>query len=113
LHRYQTMGAVARSAARGPICRAALRSSLDRTTRGCSFCQGPGETNLLVPDPAARASQRAALAPCVMNDDESPLTDLMSCITCSQIMKLEKSTPDGAGGDFIQYRCETCGRSRC
>jgi hypothetical protein len=45
-----------------------------------------------------------------MNDDKSPLADLMSCITCSQTMKLEKSTPDGAGGDLIQYRCEICGR---
>jgi hypothetical protein len=45
-----------------------------------------------------------------MNDDKSPLADLMSCITCSQIMKLEKSMPDGTGGDLIQYRCEICGR---
>jgi hypothetical protein len=45
-----------------------------------------------------------------MNDDKSPLTDLMSCIVCHRIMKLEKSSPDGEGGDLIQYRCETCGR---
>jgi hypothetical protein len=45
-----------------------------------------------------------------MNDDKSPLADLMNCITCSQTMKLEKSTPDGAGGDLLQYRCEICGR---
>jgi len=45
-----------------------------------------------------------------MNDDKSPLTDLMNCIACIRTMKLEKSTPDGAGGDLIQYRCEACGR---
>jgi hypothetical protein len=45
-----------------------------------------------------------------MNDDKSPLTELMSCIVCSRTMKLEKSAPDGAGCDLIQYRCESCGR---
>jgi hypothetical protein len=45
-----------------------------------------------------------------MNDDKSPLTDLMSCIVCHRTMKLEKSSPDAESGDLIQYRCETCGR---
>jgi DNA-directed RNA polymerase subunit RPC12/RpoP len=45
-----------------------------------------------------------------MNDDKSPLMDLMNCIVCSRTMKLEKSTPDGAGNDLIQYRCANCGR---
>jgi hypothetical protein len=31
-----------------------------------------------------------------MNDDKSPLLDLMSCVVCSQTMKLEKIDPDSA-----------------
>jgi hypothetical protein len=45
-----------------------------------------------------------------MNDDKSPLIDLMNCMVCNRIMKLEKSAPDGTGSDLIQYRCEACGR---
>jgi hypothetical protein len=45
-----------------------------------------------------------------MNDDKSPLIDLMNCIVCSRTMKLARSAPDEAGHDLIQYRCERCGR---
>ena len=45
-----------------------------------------------------------------MNDDRSPLLDLMNCIVCNQTMKLEKSDPDDQGNDVIQYRCKLCGR---
>ena len=45
-----------------------------------------------------------------MNDDRSPLLDLMNCIVCDQAMKLEKVDPDDQGDDIIQYRCKLCGR---
>ena len=45
-----------------------------------------------------------------MNDDRSPLLDLMNCIVCNQTMKLEKIGPDDQGDDIIQYRCKLCGR---
>ena len=45
-----------------------------------------------------------------MNDDRSPLLDLMNCIVCDQPMKLEKVDPDDQGDDIIQYRCKLCGR---
>jgi hypothetical protein len=45
-----------------------------------------------------------------MNDDRSPLLDLMTCIVCNQTMKLEKAEPDGKGNDFIHYRCKACQR---
>jgi hypothetical protein len=45
-----------------------------------------------------------------MNDDRSPLLDLMTCIECSQTMKLEKAEPDGKGNDLIHYRCKVCRR---
>jgi hypothetical protein len=44
-----------------------------------------------------------------MNDDKSPLLDLISCLVCHQTMKLEKIDPDGEGDDLIQYRCKQCG----
>jgi hypothetical protein len=44
------------------------------------------------------------------NDDKSPLIDLLSCIVCSQAMKIEKSSPDADGMDIIQYRCGRCDR---
>ena len=44
-----------------------------------------------------------------MNDDRSPLLDLMNCIVCDQTMKLEKVSPDDQGSDLIQYRCKLCG----
>jgi hypothetical protein len=47
-----------------------------------------------------------------LNDDKSPMIDLLSCIVCEQTMKLEKSPPDteGIGMDIIQYRCGRCDR---
>ena len=45
-----------------------------------------------------------------MNDDRSPLLDLMNCIVCNQTMKLEKIAPDDQGDNIILYRCKQCGR---
>ena len=45
-----------------------------------------------------------------LNDDKSPLIDLLNCIVCSQAMKIEKSSPDADGMDIIQYRCGRCDR---
>jgi hypothetical protein len=45
-----------------------------------------------------------------LNDDKSPLIDLIGCIVCNETMKLEKSAPDSEGKDIIQYRCERCER---
>jgi hypothetical protein len=45
-----------------------------------------------------------------LNDDKSPLIDLISCIVCKETMKLEKSTPAAEGKDIIQYRCDLCNR---
>jgi hypothetical protein len=45
-----------------------------------------------------------------LNDDKSPLIDLLSCIVCKRKMKLEKSAPDAEGRDIIQYRCRLCKR---
>jgi hypothetical protein len=45
-----------------------------------------------------------------LNDDKSPMIDLLSCIVCEQTMKLEKSPPDTEGMDIIQYRCGRCDR---
>jgi hypothetical protein len=45
-----------------------------------------------------------------LNDDKSPLIDLLNCIVCSQAMKIEKSSPDDDGMDIIQYRCRRCDR---
>jgi hypothetical protein len=44
-----------------------------------------------------------------VNDDQSPLLDLMTCVACNQTMKLEKVDPDEGGNDLIQYRCQLCG----
>jgi hypothetical protein len=44
-----------------------------------------------------------------LNDDRSPLLDMMNCIVCHQTMKLEKIDPDDGGNDLIQYRCKLCG----
>ena len=46
-----------------------------------------------------------------LNDDKSPLIDLVSCVVCRETMKLEKSTPDTEGNDIIQYRCKLCNRT--
>jgi RNase P subunit RPR2 len=45
-----------------------------------------------------------------MNDDQSPLTTLISCVDCAKTMRIEKIDPDGKGRDMIQYRCDHCGR---
>jgi hypothetical protein len=46
-----------------------------------------------------------------LNDDKSPLIDLISCIVCKETMKLERSTPDAEGKYVIQYRCNLCNRT--
>ena len=43
-----------------------------------------------------------------LNDDKSPLIDLLSCVVCKGTMKIEKSAPDPEGHDIIQYRCKLC-----
>ena len=45
-----------------------------------------------------------------VNDDKSPLINLLSCVDCRQNMTLEKVVPDEGGKDLIQYRCKLCGR---
>jgi hypothetical protein len=45
-----------------------------------------------------------------LNDDKSPLIDLLSCFVCKETMKIEKSAPDSEGCDIIQYRCQRCAR---
>jgi hypothetical protein len=45
-----------------------------------------------------------------LNDDKSPLIDLLSCIVCKETMRIEKSSPDARGNDIIQYRCMRCDR---
>jgi hypothetical protein len=45
-----------------------------------------------------------------LNDDKSPLIDLLSCFVCRETMRLEKSVPDSEGCDIIQYRCQRCAR---
>ena len=45
-----------------------------------------------------------------MNDDKSPLIDLLSCFVCRESMKIEKSAPDADGRDIIQYCCRHCDR---
>jgi hypothetical protein len=36
-----------------------------------------------------------------VNDDRSPLIDLLNCIVCNKAMRLEKSAPDPEGKDII------------
>jgi hypothetical protein len=43
-----------------------------------------------------------------MNDDQSPLVTLISCMVCAKTMKLETIAPDAEGDDLIKYRCEQC-----
>jgi len=57
--------------------------------------------------PARQSAKELSVS---MNDDRSPLLDLMNCIVCDQTMKLEKIDPDDGGNDLIQYRCKLCGR---
>ena len=45
-----------------------------------------------------------------LNDDKSPLIDLLSCFVCKETMRIEKSAPDADGHDIIQYRCQRCDR---
>jgi hypothetical protein len=45
-----------------------------------------------------------------LNDDKSPLIDLMICFVCDETMRIEKSVPDPDGHDTIQYRCGQCAR---
>ena len=45
-----------------------------------------------------------------LNDDKSPLIDLLSCFVCKETMKIEKSVPDSEGCDITQYRCQRCAR---
>jgi hypothetical protein len=45
-----------------------------------------------------------------LNDDKSPLIDLLTCLVCKETMKIEKSVPDPDGHDIIQYRCRGCAR---
>ena len=44
-----------------------------------------------------------------VNDDRSPLLDLLTCLACKTTMRLERVDPDDDGNDLIQYRCENCG----
>ncbi len=44
-----------------------------------------------------------------VNDDRSPLLDLITCIKCRDSMRLERVDPDGEGNDLIRYRCGLCG----
>src|SRR3954468_22524601 len=46
----------------------------------------------------------------LMNNDHSPLLDLLTCIVCKQTMKLERADPDGEGTHLIRYRCRNCNR---
>jgi hypothetical protein len=45
-----------------------------------------------------------------LNDDKSPLIDLLSCIVCKETMKIEKSVPDTEGCDIVHYRCQRCAK---
>jgi transposase-like protein len=57
-----------------------------------------------------RAFRKRGLKDIILNDDKSPLIDLMSCLVCKETMKIEKSAPDPEGHDIIQYRCQRCDR---
>lgn len=46
-----------------------------------------------------------------LNDDRSPLLDLITCVVCKETMVLEQSAPDGAGNDIVHYRCRICHRT--
>jgi len=45
-----------------------------------------------------------------VNNDKSPLINLISCVACDETMKLEKSSHDAEGKHMIQYRCGRCDR---
>jgi hypothetical protein len=57
-----------------------------------------------------RNEQFRRLLDALMNDDQSPLTTLISCMVCSKTMKFERISPDGEGDDLLQYRCGQCNR---
>jgi hypothetical protein len=46
----------------------------------------------------------------LMNDDKSPLLDLLTCIACNVTMRLERIEPDEKGREILLYRCGQCGR---
>ena len=54
-----------------------------------------------------------AFTPLHVNDDRSPLLDLMACVFCEQAMGLEGADPDRKGHDLIQYRCKLCDYVEC
>jgi hypothetical protein len=54
-------------------------------------------------------ARRGRPVPHHVNDDKSPLIDLLTCIACNETMTIEKSSPDAEGKDIIQYRCARCG----
>ena len=45
-----------------------------------------------------------------MNDDQSPLVTLITCMVCAKKMKLETIAPDGEGDGLMKYHCGQCGR---
>jgi len=47
-----------------------------------------------------------------MNDDQSRLLDLITCIDCKQTMKIEESDSDDAGKELLRYQCAQCGVSK-
>jgi hypothetical protein len=36
-------------------------------------------------------------------------TNLLTCVVCSEEMKVERSDPDAQGVAMVQYRCGSCG----
>jgi hypothetical protein len=45
-----------------------------------------------------------------VNDNRSPLLNLIACVDCQHGMKIERIDPDGQGNDLIRYRCKICQR---
>jgi hypothetical protein len=79
-----------------------------RTLAGATRILEPVVDRLSVNDWAGTNGRR--LLDALMNDDQSPLTTLISCMVCAKTMKLERISPDDAGDDLLQYRCGQCGR---
>jgi hypothetical protein len=78
---------------------------------GLAGCHVPADRRQRIHTPFLSQRGRSAKELSVsMNDDRSPLLDLMNCIVCDQTMKLEKIDPDDGGNDVIQYRSKLCGR---
>jgi hypothetical protein len=59
---------------------------------------------------AALVGKKVARKAPHINDDRSPLLDLMTCLVCKRTMMLEKGGPDGNGNDLIHYLCNVCDR---